>query len=340
MIIPKELNLLLQRQRDKRVVKRILKIYSALLYKKGRKNGYFDCPSSYLKKVNGQYNKVMPLLLEYGIIKYKSINKDFKYNDVFSSEIYDKKFYTPSQSMKYKFIINTDEGFEIDFELNYKNLYDDEAWYVKTRKSLLDLGFPSEKIRIKRDNFSRRLHTNITSNIEIYGSYKNLLKGGQYFTIDSKTSQPRLLWLHLTEIGFQDENLNYIFDNDLDFYQYLLDRIPALTDREDAKELFASWLNGTGYIDQEKSIIREIFPTANNFIRTYKTNGYKNVCRLLQYKEANIFIDDLLNNVPVNFCLSVHDSLIVKKEDAEMVLKWCQERRPEIRFALEEIKNN
>lgn len=339
MIIPKELNLLLQKQKDKRVLKRILKVYSALLYKKGKKKGFFDCPSAYLKKVNGQYNKVMPLLLEYGIIEYKSINKDFKYNDIFSSEVYDKKFYTPTQSMKYKFIIDTENGFELDFELDYKNLYDNELWYSKTRKSLLEIGFPNEKIRIKRDNFSRRLHTNITTNIEIYGSYKNLLDGGDYYTIDSKTSQPRLLWLHLNEIGFQDERLNYIFDNDLDFYEYILERIPALNDRDDAKELFASWLNGTGYIDQEKIMIKDIFPIANNFIRTYKTNSYKNICRLLQFKEANIFIDDLLNNVPVDFCLSVHDSLIVKKKDSQSVLKWCQERQPELRFELEEIKN-
>jgi hypothetical protein len=56
-------------------------------------NGYFDCPSAYLK-VNGHYNKVTPLLIEYGIIQYKSINKDFKYEDILVSTLYDKKFYT------------------------------------------------------------------------------------------------------------------------------------------------------------------------------------------------------------------------------------------------------
>jgi hypothetical protein len=345
MIIPKELNLLLLKQRDKRVVNRILKVYSALLYKKRNRSGYFDCPSAYLKKVNGQYNKVMPLLIEYGIIQYKSINKDFKYEDIFSSTLYDKKFYTPTQSMKYKFIVDTEKGFELEFNLNYEGLYDNELWYVKTRKSLLDAGFPLEMIRIKRDSFSRRLHTNITTNIETYGSYKNYFEGGDYYAIDAKTSQPRLLWLHLNEIGFQDERLNYIFDNDLDFYEYLIERIPALQIQNDkierraeAKELFASWLNGTGYIDQEKTMIRDIFPIANQFLRNYKTNSYKNVCRLLQSKEANIFIDDLLSNVPVDFCLTVHDSLIVKKKDVDFVLNWCKERQPEMRFDIEEIK--
>jgi hypothetical protein len=49
-------------------------------------------------------------------------------------------------------------------------------------------------------------------------------------------------------------------------------------------------------------------------------------------------IDDLLNNVPVDFCLTVHDSLLVKKEDSDKVLEWCIKQRPDIRFTKEMIK--
>jgi len=338
MKIGKELNYLLSLQKRKDSKERILKVYNALVFKRGnRKDGeYFQCPSTYLEKVSPRYYKVIQLLLEHNIIKYLSYKLDE--TDLFSSKR--KKFYNTEKGicMSYTFIIDPEEGYDYDFDYNFSTLYDNEKWFVKTRHSLLELGFPINEVRIKRDNFSRRLHTNITSHIEGFGSYRNLLEGGDFYLIDGKTTQPRLLWLHLTEIGLQDQNLNYIFNNNLDFYQYIIDRIPALNgDRDEAKDLFITWINGTGYIDPEKKSIRDIFPVANVFIKEYKTTNYKNICRLLQYKEAAIFIDDLLNNCPVDFCLTIHDALLVKVEDKDKVYEWCKERRPELVFTLEEV---
>jgi hypothetical protein len=240
--------------------------------------------------------------------------------------------------MSYKFLIDVEDGYDYELTTDFSKLYEGEKWYMKTRYSLLQLNFPPDALLIKRDTFSRRLHTNITGSIGDGGSYRDLLYGGEYWTIDAKTCQPRLLWLHLNEIGLQDDKLNEIFNNKLDFYEYIISKIPALTDRDEAKELFTSWINGTGYLDADKTSIRDIFSTANTFLRKYKTTNYKNVCRLLQYKEASIFIDDLLNNVPVDFCLTIHDSLVVKKDDVEKVYEWCLERHPELTFNKEEIK--
>ena len=337
MIIPKELDFLIKKQKDKRVINRILKVYEALVYRKHNNKGWFDVPSAYLKKVNGQYNKVIPLLINYGIIEYKSINSDYIYDDIFTSSLHQKKFYYPSQAMKYRFLIDITEGYEINIEIP-SNLYDGEKWYSKTKYSLLQLGFQPDELIIKRDGFARRLHTNITGSIAGCVSYRNLLSGGDYYSIDSKTSQPRLLWIILKEAGINDRNLNYIFENGLDFYDYIIERIPVLSCRDEAKELFTSWINGTGYLDEEKVSIRDIFKMANMFIRNYKTASYKDACKLLQYRESSIFIDDLLNNSPVDFTLSVHDSLIVKREDVEVVLSYCKERQPELIFNVEEIK--
>lgn len=344
MIIPKEIDYLLKQQKRKDARLRILKVYEALVYKKGKSPVYFDVPSTYLKKVSGQYNKVMKMFLENGIIEYYSLNTEEKWNDdddVFEGPSFrKKKFYSTEGSicMKYKFTIDIKKGREFNLEIDTTSLYSKEDWYQKTRYSLLQLGFTPDELNIKRDNFSRRLHTNITGSIEGCISYRNLMSGGDYYAIDSKTSQPRLLWLKLKERGLQDKNLNYIFDNDLDFYDYIKDRMPELKERDDVKELFASWVNGTGYLEEEKVEIRNIFPVANMLIKNFKTTSYKNICKLLQYTEATTFIDDLLNNVPVDFCLTVHDSLLVKKEDADKVLEWCNKQRPELRFTKEVIK--
>lgn len=335
MKIGKELNYLINLEKRKDAKQRIIKVYEALLYKKGNSKGWFDCPSTYLKKVSGQYSKVTKLLLEHNIIDFQSLNLDD--TDIFNQRR--KKYYNTEKGicMRYKFIIDTEEGYEYEFSVP-TNLYDNEKWFLRTRYSLLQLNFSPNELLIKRDNFSRRLHTNITGSIDGSTSYKDLLAGGDYYAIDAKTSQPRLLWMVMNEVGLVDKNLNYIFDNGLDFYDYIIERIEALNTRDEAKELFTSWINGTGYIDLDKVAIRDIFSVTNMFIRNYKTKSYKDVCKLLQNKEANIFIDDLLNNSPVEFTLSVHDSLIVRKEDKDMMLEYCRNSQPDLIFNCEEIK--
>ena len=335
MKIGKELNYLINLQKRKDAKDRIIKVYESLLYKKGNNRVWFDCPSAYLIKVSPRYNKVTKLLLEHKIIDFQSLNYDE--SDIFNPRR--KKYYNTEKGicMRYRFLIDTEEGEEYDFEVP-NNLYDDEKWFQRTRYSLLQLNFSPSELLIKRDNFSRRLHTNITGSIDGSISYRDLLSGGDYYVIDSKTSQPRLLWMIMNEAGLNDKNLNYIFDNGLDFYDYIIERIDTLKTRDEAKELFTSWINGTGYIDSDKVAIRDIFSVTNTYIRNYKTQSYKDVCKLLQNKEANIFIDDLLNNSPVEFTLSVHDSLIVKKEDKDIVLDYCKKKQPNLIFSCEEIK--
>lgn len=335
--IGNELEYILSLQKRKDAKQRILKVYDALLYKniKRDKKGYFQCPSSYLYKVSPKYFKVIDLLKSHKIIDYLSYNYDDK--DLF--DIKRKKFYHTDQGvcMSYKFLIDIELGYDHQIETDFSKLYEGSKWYWKTRYSLLQLNFPPDGLSIKRDTFSRRLHTNITGNIGDGGSYKDLLSGGEYWSIDAKTCQPRLLWLHLKEIGLQDKKLNEVFENDLDFYEYVIQRTPSINNRTDAKEVFTSWINGNGYIDAEKANIRDIFSTANEFVKRYKTDNYKNVCRLLQYKEANIFIDDLLENIELDFCLTVHDSLIVKKDDVQYALEFCRSRHPEMVFIAKEI---
>ena len=83
--------------------------------------------------------------------------------------------------------------------------------------------------------------------------------------------------------------------------------------------------------------IRTIFPIANTYIENFKSTDYKDFCKLLQYKESKIWVDDLLENCPTEFALTIHDSLIVKKEDVNKVLTYCKSKYPELKFKKEEI---
>jgi hypothetical protein len=81
---------------------------------------------------------------------------------------------------------------------------------------------------------------------------------------------------NLNEIGFQDERLNYIFDNDLDFYEYyLIERIPALQIQNDKieeeqkqKQRFSRQM--VLVILTKKKTMIEIYFIANQFLRNYK----------------------------------------------------------------------
>ena len=90
------------------------------------------------------------------------------------------------------------------------------------------------------------------------------------------------------------------------------------------------WVNSKGYVPD--AAIHTLFPVATKFIKKSKEGHYKNSPAFLQQKEAAIWIDDLLEHLPVDFALPVHDSLIVKQEHLELVLAYCKEKYPLISF--------
>ena len=76
-------------------------------------------------------------------------------------------------------------------------------------------------------------------------------------------------------------------------------------------------------------------PIASKFIKELKAKSYKNSAKFLQREEAKIWIDDLLNYLPVEFALPVHDCLIVKQKDCNEVLEYCIGKYPEIDFRVD-----
>ncbi len=68
-------------------------------------------------------------------------------------------------------------------------------------------------------------------------------------------------------------------------------------------------------------------PNVVDFMDDYKKkHGYKNFSIELQKREANIFIDNLLYNIKANgfFCITKHDSLIVRKSNLEEILQMLR----------------
>ena len=292
------------------------KIYAGLVRMSRRKNshGYFPCPSEYLEAINKRYIRTIKALKDAGIIKaYTRSMQDPK--DIFDS--LEKRYYNVNKGIciKYKFLIDISKGriVEIDFE-NRRKL----KWYSIIESSINELGY---KGTISRDTFGRRVHH------PAIATYKTDLKDAGFALIDAKCSQPKLLLNILKSRGIIDENYERAFD--IDFYNYLVKEL-GLADRAQAKDLFMFWLNSSGYVPNYK--IHILFPSASAFIKGLKSKYYKDASSYLQRIEAEIWIDDLLVNIPVDFALPVHDCLIVKDKDVYDVLAYCESKYSNIDF--------
>lgn len=303
-----------------------LKIYAALysLYKRKNKDGFFPVPSTYLESINKRYSDIMKKFIEDGIIEYyKYIKNDPELFDLDRKKIskgYNKEL---GLCMKYRFLIDIESGFEIDINMDTNR---NKNWYKIIENSLIELGYVD--IKISRDGFGRRVHHNLTQ------IYKEELKGKGFSVIDAKCSQPRLLYLLMKERNIIDKDYFNVFETGQDFYLYLVNEL-NLEDRQHAKDLFMFWLNSSGYVPNYK--IHNIFIKASYFIKRLKNTHYKDSSSFLQREEAKIWIDDLLEHLPVEFGLTIHDSLIVKDKDAVKVFNYCRNKYPQIEFDIKEL---
>jgi hypothetical protein len=301
---------------NKTVKNNAIKIYASLYIMSKRKNkfGYFPVPSDYLMSINKRYNRILKHFQDVGMIQpYTRAFQDD--NDIFNT--IHKKYYDVNKGicMKYKFLMPI-EGTNINVDLITNKRF---RWYELIQDSLLEFGY--EDIKIKRDTFGRRVHHSAIMN------YKQDFKG--YWSIDAESSQPRLLYMDMKKKGIIDNEYNNIFENDKDFYLELQYKLNIPT-RDEAKELFMFWINSSGYVPNFN--IHILFPTVSKYIKNYKKGNYKNMASHLQRIESKLWIDGIMNNVPVEWALPIHDSLIVKEEDVEVVYKWIKTHYPELKL--------
>lgn len=352
IIIPIEIeNLLNSLKRNKTFKKSLIEVFNSLVYLKKNKPkwqfskrglsrySYFDAPSGFLKGVNSRYKDHINILLKNRIIDYYSKNEKLIERNLFEDDVvirppyYDTK---KNQCIKYRFLIDIHKGKKQT--ILKKNPNRSKSWYKITARSLSEVGLDGI---IKRDSFGRRLHTRVTMNTGIkldtgyssieltsYKDYFRMFHRGKYSVVDASCCQPTLMYEHLKSKGVIDPNFNYPFENNLDFYQYLADKGLSI-DRNDAKSKYTLWQNGR-YHDINDNF-KNFFDISTEYIQKIKkTKGYKKMCEIITRKESKIFIDDLLSNIYLDFCLTIHDSLLVRTEDLDACLLYCNKKHGHI----------
>ena len=310
---------------NKTIINSGYKIYAILYSRSYRKNteGYFDCPSTLLRSINSRYAKIRDRFLAEGILTYKQTSK-IDPKDIFNS--IPSKTYSSHMGycMKYKFLVGLSKGVEMEVDMTSNRK---ERWYEITANSLIELG---HEPKITRDSFGRRVCVHYPE----ISNYKIAFKNKGLCVIDAQTSQPRLLWMLMKQKDIIDSNYHQIFNNDLDLYDELKITF-NLKDRKAGRDLFVQWINGNGFVPNFR--IEKLYPIATSFIKGLKKIYYKDSAALLQREEAKIWIDDLLENIPIEFALPVHDSLIIKEKDFDEVLAYCTAKYPEIRFKRKDL---
>lgn len=369
--IPIELELLIDKLIKEKILtktklKSFYRVYTALKFKhdkfnKNKKNNLFPVPSSYLRKFYGRYHDFIDILIKNNILSYHTIEKeeDLIDNIIDDSDIFDDKiiqnkripvkYYSilNNTCIRYKFLIDTDKTNHI-IEIKLKdNIYKNEDWYIITKNSLEEYNIES---KIGRCSFGRRLHTRLTHNINIgeITSYKTLMSiisstnNIKFCIIDAVACQPTLLNNLMLE-------KNHLFNNLLDkdcFYEFISERFKSLIDideedkRDYSKTLFCKWVNGDYFSADED--FKYYFDTVYEFVDEYKrNNGTKSLGSHLQRLESSIFIDDILSNITkdlgIKFALTIHDSIIVKEEDSDKLINYCNDKYNYMKFKKEMI---
>lgn len=183
-----------------------------------------------------------------------------------------------------------------------------------------------------RNSTNNRLDTNFTSMpsymLEEIMSQNNLIE------IDLCNSQLAILTL-VCDLDTDDFRRFKALSLGCGIYTYIQQEL-GLETREQAKDvcfsiLFSHHHSKNKYVSQFK----DLFPSVSKWITDYKKqNGSNKFSIMLQKKEAEIFIDNIYQNLIDAGLLvfSKHDSVIVRRDDKDTAVKIIQNYFDEIGF--------
>ena len=207
-----------------------------------------------------------------------------------------------------------------------------ESVFVSYKESIL--GMEHKYFFASRNDTNNRLDTNLTNLpsllLEVIKEDNGLVE------IDLCNSQ-FAIFAHLIpkEVAGDDVELFKKLSQECELYPYLQEKM-ALSSRKEAKTVcfevcFSSHKNHSQYVTE----MRKLFPNVMRWVDNFKEkHGDNQFAIMLQKKEAEIFIDNLYVMIREEdiFCLTKHDSLIVKAEDEYKVRNIIEEYFKEINF--------
>ena len=171
--------------------------------------------------------------------------------------------------------------------------------------------------RVGRNSTNNRLDTNLTN---LYSEMVNeICRQNNLIQIDLSNSQFCFLsQLLKKELKTPDSQLFQILSISGSLYSYVSERLEIGDYKKTKRLMFSLLFSSNLFKSVEKNKLKELFPTVINWIDDFKRdNGYKSFSIELQKLESNFFIDYLLKRIKKQglFCLTKHDSLIIRRHD-------------------------
>lgn len=179
----------------------------------------------------------------------------------------------------------------------------------------------SQDYKATRNTTNNRLDTNLTNLPSVYTDW--ICNRNNLIQIDLANSQLCFLSKMLEDTpGLNGVDNFCSFSYNGEIYDYVQHQL-GLETRDDAKLLLITILFSSNYNSKGKKEFKSLFPEIHGWLHAYKKeNGYKNISITLQKMESKLFIDKIYVKLKKRgvFCLTKHDSLIIRSRDANKVL--------------------
>jgi hypothetical protein len=194
-----------------------------------------------------------------------------------------------------------------------------------------------------RNSTNNRLDSNITN---LCGDLtKEIIESNDLVQFDLANSQFAILSHILKqkeELATKEDFIKFkTLSEEGELYEYIQE-VLGLKERKQAKiMLFELLFSSEKNKSDNKKKIAHLFPSVVKWIDDYKKeNGYENFAIMLQLEESRMFIDDIYHALKDRelFCLTKHDSIIVKKENEEEVETFLKEYFDSINFIAKLVK--
>ena len=179
----------------------------------------------------------------------------------------------------------------------------------------------SQDYKATRNTTNNRLDTNLTNLPSVYTDW--ICNRNNLIQIDLANSQLCFLSKMLEDtpgLNGVDNFCNISYRGEI--YDYVQHQL-GLETRDDAKLLMITILFSSNYNSKGKKEFKSLFPEVHQWLHAYKKeHGYKNISVTLQKMESKLFIDKIYVTLKKRgvFCLTKHDSLIIRSRDAKKVL--------------------
>lgn len=204
--------------------------------------------------------------------------------------------------------------------------------YTSRLSSVLNIenGKVNKTLKFNKNKANNRIDTNLTFMAKELRQFIVGYKDMVY--LDLKNSQPVMFTILLKE-HYKDANTALKLEID-DYFKHTIEgkwyeRLQELygNTRDECKDLWMciAYSKNNSYL-QEKKIFKKAYPGINAIIESYKKKNHADFSVKLTQIESSIFIDgicrELVNQGIIPF--TVHDALIVPKEDKDKTLEIMQ----------------